>query len=125
MARHLHATAACQYERFVRKNRPRSCAAKAHAAEPAGAPDALRTHRGGARPDPHPVALDDPATKAEETQDFQAAEGRNMNDYLDFLLTMDRSLSPAQRTHLLNELKAWRRDFERAGPQPLASLPAM
>ena len=35
-----------------------------------------------------------------------------MNDYLDFLLTMDRSLSPAQRTHLLNELKAWRRDFD-------------
>lgn len=101
-----------EYERFVRKNRPEELRRRKRTQQNQQVLlDALRTHR-GVPALTHILSRWMTRQEAEETQDFQAAEGRNMNDYLDFLLTMDRSLSPAQRTHLLNELKAWRRDFD-------------
>jgi hypothetical protein len=101
-----------EYERFVRKNRPEELRRRKRTQQNQQVLlDALRSHR-GVPALTHILSRWMTRQEAEETSEFQAAEGRNMNDYLEFLLTMDRSLSPAQRTHLANELRAWRRDLD-------------
>jgi hypothetical protein len=101
-----------EYEKFVRKNRPEEQRRRRRTQQNQQALlDALRGHRG-------PQALSHILSRwmtrqeVEETPDFQAAEQRNNAEYIEFLLTLDRSLSSAQRTHLLNELRAWRRDLD-------------
>lgn len=101
-----------EYERFVRKNRPEELRRRKRTQQNQQVLlDALRNHK-GVPALTHILTRWMTRQEAEETPEFQAAEGRNMNEYLEFLLTMDRSLSPAQRTHLMNELRAWRRDFD-------------
>lgn len=100
------------YEKFVRKNRPEEQRRRRRTQQNQQALlDALRAKR-GAQALGHILSRWMTRQEVEETPEFQAAEGRNNAEYIDFLLTLDRSLSVAQRTHLLNELRAWRRDFD-------------
>lgn len=45
------------------------------------------------------------------TQDYQLMEREQEDQYVSLLLNVDRTLSPAQRQHLLSELAAWKSDF--------------
>lgn len=45
------------------------------------------------------------------TDEHQRAEERNLNDFVDMVLTIDRSLSPAQRQHLLKEMRTLRTEL--------------
>lgn len=101
-----------EYEKFVRKNRPEEQRRRRRTQQNQQALlDALRSHRGVPALS-HILARWMTRQEVEETPEFQAAEQRNNAEYIDFLLTLDRSLSPAQRTHLMNELRAWRRDLD-------------
>lgn len=101
-----------EYEKFVRKNRPEEQRRRRRTQQNQQALlDSLRNHR-EAQTISHILSRWMTRQEVEETPEFQAAEQRNNAEYMDFLLTLDRSLSAAQRTHLMNELRAWRRDFD-------------
>jgi len=101
-----------EYEKFVRKNRPEEQRRRRRTQQNQQALlDSLRSHR-EAQAISHILSRWMTRQEVEETPEFQAAEQRNNAEYMDFLLTLDRSLSAAQRTHLMNELRAWRRDFD-------------
>ena len=44
-------------------------------------------------------------------QCVQRAEERNLSDFIDMVLAIDRTLSPAQRQHLLKELRTLRTEL--------------
>jgi hypothetical protein len=46
-----------------------------------------------------------------ETPAYQQAEKRTQEDFVDTIVRMDKLLSPAQRQHLIEELRSWRTDF--------------
>lgn len=101
-----------EYEKFVRKNRQEEQRRRRRTQQNQQALlDALRAHR-GVPVLSHILSRWMTRQEVEETPEFQAAEQRSNGEYIEFLLTLDRSLSPAQRTHLMNELRAWRRDFD-------------
>lgn len=100
-----------EYERFVRKNRPEELRRRLKTqANEQLLLDALR-RRASAKEIETIVLRWVTRQEVQETPGFQQAETRNQEDFIQFLLAMDRTLTPEQRRHLLRELRAVRTDL--------------
>jgi hypothetical protein len=100
-----------EYERWVRKNRPEELRRRKRYQDNRDALLAmLRTHPGT---QPIAEALHNWLTRAETraTPEFQEAEKRTHAEFVNLVVTINRMMTPEQRSHFIAELKAWRTDF--------------
>jgi hypothetical protein len=100
-----------EFERFIRKNRPEELRRQKYNEQSRqNLLAALRTHEPRATVE---GILYNWLTKQQSapTDDFQRAEERNRDDFVELVLAIDRSLSVAQRQHLLKELRTLRTEL--------------
>lgn len=100
-----------EYERFVRKNRGEELRRRKRYQDNEHALIALlRTHPGA-----QPIAehIHGWLTRAETraTPEFQEAEKRTQAEFVNLVVTINRLMTPEQRSHFIAELKSWRTDF--------------
>jgi hypothetical protein len=100
-----------EYERFVRKNRPEELRRRQKTqANEQVLLDALRRHA-SAKEIEGIVLRWVTRQEVQETPTYQQAETRNQEDFVQFVLAMDKLVTPEQRQHLLRELRAVRTDL--------------
>ena len=100
-----------EFERFIRKNRVEELRRqKLNEQNRTALLTALREH---APRETVEALLFNWMTKQQvaPSDEHQRAEERNLNDFVDMVLAIDRSLSPAQRQHLLKELRTLRTEL--------------
>ena len=100
-----------QFDRFIRKNRVEELRRqRLNEQNRAALITALREHAPQQNVE---TLLFNWMTKQQvaPTDEHQRAEERNLNDFVDMVLAIDRSLSPAQRQHLLKELRTLRTEI--------------